>query len=153
MRPAPTSNQVARGSALARLARPELILPGLALAALALIASPHVTRAGDDRLESLAQQTARLESLIARYNAAAVERSPTTHPAARATRADLFHRGWADLIDAGFLERAPINPITGSSAVTRQASAASGWRYDEATGELQACVIDPDTGETRLLAR
>lgn len=129
------------GAALSRFARAETAIPILAIAALALLASPHLTRAGDDRVDELTQRVPRLQDAINLY------RERTSGPDSY----DPITQGWGPLISAGYLPEEPINPITGSSTISRNASACAGWHYDPVTGQLDACIVDPATGRAGLV--
>jgi hypothetical protein len=127
---------------LGRFFRAEIVLPALALGVLAVMASPHISNAGDDRQSVLVQQVAGLQDSLNLYRQRC-QPGETYDP---------FTQGWQPLIDAGYLSQPPINPITGSSDIVRQPSACAGWRYDPIAGTLDACIVDPQTGKAGLLS-
>lgn len=128
-----------RASLARRLFCAEFLIPALALVVLAMVSTPHLTRASDARQDSLARSTAAIHDAIARYR----ERTSGQY--------DPVNDGWAPLVDAGYLPAAPTNPVTGSSLVTRRPAATSGWTYSALDGTLGACVVDAETNEVRLL--
>jgi hypothetical protein len=128
---------------LRRWARAEWAIPVLALALLGTIASPHVTQAEDDRQATVTDRAASLQDAINLFR----ER------AGAGRRYDPFTDGWGPLIEAGYLRTTPVNPITGSERIVRQASGCAGWVYDSSTGRLDACGIDPETFQAGPLRR
>lgn len=143
MAPASTRSRTAAptGAAVAHWFRAELLIPVLALGVLGFLGSPHLTRAGDDRMDDLARIVPHLQDSINLYR----ERANGD------ARYDPIADGWKPLVDAGYLSAEPVNPITGSARISRQLSASAGWRYDPITGQLGACAVDPESGTIRLV--
>lgn len=133
-------NSRRRVTLVRRFLRAEFVVPALALAALATVTTPHLTHASDERLDSLAYTTARLQGAVSVFRQRA------------GIRYDPAIDGWMPLVHAGYLKKAPVNPVTGSSDVSRGPSATAGWCFDPMSGRLEACVVDVESGEARLLS-
>lgn len=61
---------------------------------------------------------------------------------------DLVANGWKELIDAGYVKSAPVNPTNGRSEICAGSTdrAGFGWHWDAKSGVLGACGFDEHRG-------
>lgn len=115
----------------------EALLLVLMIGTLGAVLMPQLSSAGEDRRIGELQRS--LESLQQSIDLYRARDASGRYP-------DLLGSGWKPLIERGFLERAPENPLNGHSDVSRVASPGHGWHFDPQTGRLGACYFDEPSG-------
>ncbi len=114
--------------------RLEVAVVAAAFGGLGFALAPQLSKAEEDpRFASVTEELSEARLALERWR----ER--------RGEYPDLCAKGWGPLVEAGLLEREPINPLNDRSLVGDRAASGSGWHYDRSTGALGACYFDEIT--------
>jgi prepilin-type N-terminal cleavage/methylation domain-containing protein len=120
----------------------EIVVVVVILGILAAVVAPRLGSASDDRAAQVEALAAHVSERIALFQArtgALPTLAQLNGPSA--TVVDRFgyaYRGWGPLVDGGFLDHPPVNPLTGGFRVATDRSA--DWVYDPETGRLSPVV-------------
>ena len=122
----------------------EILIVVVILGILAAIVVPQFTNAADDANDaSVRSQLQTLRSQIELYRA----QNPSLNP----MNADTTPV-WTSLIDGDYLTAAPVNPLTGSSAVGTAPASGVGWVWREKTGASTSFTLYATADDTTEFA-
>jgi hypothetical protein len=111
--------------------RLEVAVIAAAFGGLGIALAPQMSKAEEDpRARSVSEVLSEARLAVERWR----ER--------RGEYPDLCQKGWSPLVEGGFLDQEPTNPLNGRSQIGGRAGSGAGWHYDRSTGALGACYFD-----------